>query len=87
MYFEKKNRDEILNYLDEIANWRIQYFKVFPYLYQGNLEYEKKYLESFAKTTFATVALAFDNDKLVGFATNAIKIRNNALIFNYLYVN
>lgn len=69
MKFGFVTKEEILPYLDIVAQLRIQYFKEFPYLYEGNLAYEMQYLTSFASNTEATLALAMDGEQIIGFAT------------------
>ncbi|AZZ38154.1 GNAT family N-acetyltransferase [Bdellovibrio sp. qaytius] len=55
-----------------IANLRIKVFKEFPYIYDGSLEYEVKYLERYFKAPNGHFILAIDeNDSniIVGVAT------------------
>jgi len=39
---------EILPYLSELARLRIEIFKEYPYLYEGDLAYEEQYLHTYA---------------------------------------
>lgn len=55
--------------LPELAKLRITVFRDFPYLYDGDLDYEAWYLERFARAPDALVAAAFAGDRLVGAAT------------------
>ena len=41
---------EIASYRDEIAKLRIEIFRDFPYLYDGDFEYEKKYLKVYEES-------------------------------------
>ena len=43
MFIESVRGREIKNYLDDIASLRINVFKEFPYLYDGCINYERKY--------------------------------------------
>ena len=43
MYMESKYK-----VTDDIASLRLKVFKDFPYLYDGNIEYEHKYLERYS---------------------------------------
>lgn len=54
-----------------LAKLRIRIFKVFPYLYDGDLEYEEKYLARFRQADRAFLAAAVDGGTIVGAATAA----------------
>ena len=55
--------------LDAVAALRISVFRDWPYLYDGDLAYERNYLEAYRASDRAAVVGAFDGDKLVGAAT------------------
>ncbi len=55
--------------LDDVARLRIEVFRAWPYLYDGDLAYEREYLQSYRDSTGAVVVGAFDADRLVGAAT------------------
>ncbi len=55
--------------LDDLARLRISVFRDWPYLYEGSMEYEKKYLARYAETDGAVIVGAYDGDRLVGAAT------------------
>ncbi len=55
--------------LDAVARLRITVFADFPYLYDGDLAYERRYLESYRQSPRAVLVGAFDGDSLVGAAT------------------
>lgn len=57
---------EALPYLDAIAKLRITVFAEYPYLYDGNLEYEKAYLEKFFESQGSILGVTFDGEKVVG---------------------
>ena len=59
----------IARVLDALARLRIEVFRDFPYLYDGDLAYESWYLERFSTAPDALVVGAFDGDRLVGAAT------------------
>ena len=59
---------EVARYLPAIAVLRIEVFHEWPYLYDGSIEYEEKYLAGYT-VDGARVAVAFDGDELVGAAT------------------
>jgi GNAT superfamily N-acetyltransferase len=58
-------------YLDRLGRLRIAVFKDFPYLYEGDLDYERKYLSTYAHQPESHLTLVFDGVDLVG-ATTAI---------------
>ena len=57
--------------LDDVARLRIEVFHAWPYLYDGDLEYERTYLQSYRDSDGAIVVGAFDEDRLVGASTGA----------------
>ncbi|WP_151704572.1 GNAT family N-acetyltransferase [Nitrincola alkalilacustris] len=54
--------------LDALAVLRIQVFYDYPYLYKGDLDYEREYLSHYLNDTAVFVG-AYDGDRLVGVAT------------------
>jgi GNAT superfamily N-acetyltransferase len=60
---------EVAARLDELAALRIAVFRDWPYLYDGDLAYERRYLRPYVESPGAVVAGAFDGDRLVGAAT------------------
>jgi GNAT superfamily N-acetyltransferase len=61
--------EDIRQYIDDLARLRIEVFREFPYLYDGDLAYEKQYLESYVKSSLAVVILAKADDQVVGMST------------------
>ena len=55
--------------LDDMAGLRIRVFRDWPYLYDGDLEYERRYLETYRSSDAAILVGAFDGARLVGAAT------------------
>lgn len=55
--------------LDDLARLRITVFRDWPYLYDGDLEYERRYLEVYRQSASAVLVGAFDCETLVGAAT------------------
>ena len=53
---------QIQSYIDDIASLRLKVFKDFPYLYDGNIEDEHKYLERYSLSKNSLVLLFLDND-------------------------
>ncbi|UWQ79522.1 GNAT family N-acetyltransferase [Leisingera sp. S132] len=57
--------------LDDVARLRIKVFRAWPYLYDGDLAYEREYLQSYRDSTRAVVVGAFYGETLVGASTGA----------------
>lgn len=60
---------EVLPYLDAVARLRIEVFRDFPYLYEGDLAYEKRYLQRYAECAESVFVLALDGEDVVGVST------------------
>ena len=56
--------------LDGVAALRISVFRDWPYLYDGSLEYEREYLQTYRDSPGALLVGAFDGDRLVGASTS-----------------
>lgn len=59
----------VLPYLDDLARLRMTVFRDWPYLYDGDLDYERDYLAAYAASPRSVFALAMDNGVVVGAAT------------------
>src|SRR5690606_35178394 len=57
--------------LDDVARLRIAVFRDWPYLYDGDLEYERRYLSAYRESAGAMVLGAFEGQRLVGASTAA----------------
>ncbi|NAZ37518.1 GNAT family N-acetyltransferase [Rubellimicrobium sp. CFH 75288] len=57
--------------LDALAELRIRVFAEWPYLYDGDRDYEARYLARLAGSPGAVVVGAWDGERLVGAATGA----------------
>lgn len=62
--------DELTAALDDLARLRITVFRDWPYLYDGDLEYERGYLAAY-QSPGAVVVAAYDGDQIIGAATGA----------------
>lgn len=63
------SRRQIIASLADIAELRITVFRDWPYLYDGDAEYEARYLAPYAQSSGALVVGAWDQNRLVGAAT------------------
>ena len=61
--------NDILPCLDDLARLRIEVFRAFPYLYEGSMEYEQRYLSTYANSPDSLFVLARDGDRIIGAAT------------------
>ncbi|MFN4088610.1 MAG: GNAT family N-acetyltransferase [Alphaproteobacteria bacterium] len=55
--------------IDELARLRMAVFRAFPYLYQGSVAYEERYLATYLGSPRAVVVAAFDGPAIIGAAT------------------
>lgn len=60
---------EAAAWTDAIARLRIEVFREYPYLYEGSLEYERHYLQSYFRSPRAVCVLARDGEAIVGAST------------------
>ncbi len=60
---------DIEAYLADLANLRILVFYDYPYLYEGDLEYEKNYLKTYSACPQSFLVLVLDENKVVGAST------------------
>jgi GNAT superfamily N-acetyltransferase len=63
--------EDIAPALPALARLRIAVFRDWPYLYDGSLAYEEKYLAKLAAAAGAIVVAAYDGAEIVGGATAA----------------
>lgn len=59
----------ISEFIEEVAQLRLSVFREFPYLYEGDLEYESKYLRSLADSTGSILVVAKSGSEIVGVST------------------
>ncbi len=60
---------DIAPYLDGLGALRIAVFREYPYLYDGTLEYERDYLQSYVRCPRSIVAIVLDEGRVVGATT------------------
>jgi GNAT superfamily N-acetyltransferase len=60
---------QLAPHLDSLGRLRISVFREFPYLYDGSLEYEREYLQTYLNSPGSMVVLAFDGAEVVGATT------------------
>lgn len=61
---------EIIPYIDSVSEFRIRFFREFPYLYAGSISYEKEYMKGYSQEPRSLlVILEGDENELQGFST------------------
>ncbi|MFI3155610.1 MAG: GNAT family N-acetyltransferase [Methylococcaceae bacterium] len=66
---ERWSGPALAQFIPELARLRIEVFRDFPYLYDGDIDYEKKYLQTYIDCLESVIVIAFDGDKVVGAST------------------
>lgn len=66
---ERLTGETLRQRLADLARLRIEVFRAFPYLYNGDPDYEQRYLETYVRSKDSTLIAAFDGDRIVGAAT------------------
>jgi GNAT superfamily N-acetyltransferase len=56
-------------FFDDLARLRIAVFRDFPYLYHGDSDYERQYMEIYARSEGSVFILAIDDGTVVGAST------------------
>ncbi|MBN8678829.1 MAG: hypothetical protein J0M29_11440 [Chitinophagales bacterium] len=73
--YEKYRGAAIRTVFEPLAALRIRVFRDFPYLYEGTLDYELEYLNTYAQAERALLFAVYDGEKMVG-ATTCIPLAN-----------
>lgn len=73
-------------HVTDLANLRMQVFREFPYLYEGDIEYEKNYLKTYFTSPKSFVALCYDEQKVIG-ACTAILLSEEQAEFQTPFLN
>ena len=61
--------EQLKDHLLELARLRILVFREFPYLYDGDLDYEQRYLQTYSESACSVIILVRDDDRIVGAST------------------
>jgi GNAT superfamily N-acetyltransferase len=72
-------------YIPELARLRMTIFRDFPYLYEGDLAYEEKYLSTYLSSSDSFFAIVFDEDRIVG-VTTAVPLEHETEAFKKPFV-
>ena len=71
---------EITPHVDALAALRIRVFRDFPYLYDGDVDYERDYLATYERSPRSLAFLVHDGDALIG-ATTALPLEDEEPAF------
>lgn len=77
MRFETYRGPSLADKIDDLGALRIRVFQDWPYLYEGDLNYERKYLGTYLRSPTSFVMLAYQGESLVG-ATTAIELQHES---------
>lgn len=66
---EQRRGAELSAVLEPLAALRIAVFREWPYLYEGSLDYEKQYLDTYVRCLRSLTVLVWDGDRCVGAST------------------
>lgn len=71
---------DIIPFIPELAKLRINIFRSYPYLYDGDLDYEYNYLNTYVKCSESIIVIVLDHNKVVG-ASSAIPLEFETIEF------
>lgn len=66
---ERFTGSRLNQHIEDVARLRIEVFRDFPYLYDGTMDYERRYLQTYISCPQAVVVLVFADDEVVGAST------------------
>ena len=66
---ERLSGAALQQYVPQLAQLRIEVFRDFPYLYEGDLDYEARYLRTYIDSPDSVIVLVFDGERVVGAST------------------
>ncbi|WP_428660100.1 GNAT family N-acetyltransferase [Runella sp.] len=67
--FTTKRGPEIASVIEDLGKLRIAVFRDYPYLYEGTLDYEKEYLQTYVKSPRSFLFAVYDGAEMVGATT------------------
>jgi GNAT superfamily N-acetyltransferase len=59
----------VREFIPYLAQLRMRIFKSYPYLYDGDLDYETDYLHTYVRCPEFNIVIAFDKERVVGAST------------------
>lgn len=73
LHIECRTGADLVADLPALARLRIRVFRDYPYLYEGDADYEERYLRTYADAPDGVMVLVRDNDRVVG-ASSALPL-------------
>lgn len=73
--FISRRGAEIRSVFDDLASLRIAVFRNYPYLYEGSVEYEKQYIDTYLKSEDSFLFGVYSRNEMVG-ATTCLPLRD-----------
>lgn len=70
--FHKSRGSEARRFAKDLGRLRLEVFYEFPYLYEGSLQYEEKYLETYFNAHHSFIFLVEDDGRIVGATTSIL---------------
>jgi GNAT superfamily N-acetyltransferase len=67
--FESYRGAQIADLMEALGRLRIAVFRAFPYLYEGNLDYERSYLETYVKSARSLCFATWAGAEMIGATT------------------
>lgn len=77
---------ELRPYLNEVAKLRIAVFREWPYLYDGDMDYEREYLAAFGQSADSVFVLAHEDGRLIG-ASTGLPLADDLGVFQVPFVD
>ncbi|POZ52153.1 GNAT family N-acetyltransferase [Methylovulum psychrotolerans] len=75
IHIQRYSGAALIPFIPDLARLRIEVFRDFPYLYDGTLDYEQKYLQTYINNPSSVIVLALNGEKVVG-ASTALPMRD-----------
>jgi len=75
-----------LDYIPELAKLRIEVFREFPYLYDGDMAYEENYLRTYVQSPRSVIVIALDGGTVIG-ASTALPMADETEEFQRPFLN
>ncbi len=75
----------IAPYIDDLARLRMKVFRDFPYLYDGEMDYEANYIATYAQSPDSLFVLAIDGFDVIG-ASTGIPMRDETPAFKAPFI-
>ncbi|KRA41942.1 GNAT family N-acetyltransferase [Pseudoxanthomonas sp. Root630] len=70
---------EITPWLDDVARLRVAVFRDWPYLYEGDLDFERDYLDAYARSAESVFVLAMEAGQVIGASTGLPLVDDTAV--------